>query len=97
MKQIALILSIVTIALFLFGAIIFGVCLNEIYGVNNDWATLILAIYAYMGLIAVIVLTIPFVIILIKEGMNQVKLYFYTHIAFAALVIAMLTVVALTA
>lgn len=97
MKKIALILAIVTTVLFLFGALIFGVCLFEIYGSNNDWATLILAIYAYMGLIALVILTIPFILILIKEGMKQVKLYFYTHIVFAALIIAMVTVVAITA
>lgn len=97
MKKTALILTIATIALFLFGALLFGVLLNAIYGDNDGWATLILAIYAYIGLIALVVLTIPFIIILIKVGLKQVKLYFYTHLAFAALIIAMLTVVALTA
>lgn len=92
MKKTTLILSIVTLGLALFEAILFGVTLNAIYGLNDSWGNLILMIFAVGGLFAAVILTLPFFFILKKEGMNQVKFYFYTHIGFFILVIAMFIV-----
>ena len=97
MKKTVLILSIVTLGLALFEAILFGVTINEIYSLNNGWANLVLMIFAVGGLFAAVILTLPFIFILKKGGMKQVKFYFYTHLGFFVLVIAMFVVRLLSA
>ena len=92
MKKTTLILSIVTLGLALFEAILFGVTLSRINDSSDGWANLVLMIFAVGGLFATVILTLPFIFILKKEGMNQVKFYFYTHIGFFILVIAMFIV-----
>ncbi len=88
MIKVAKVLGYINLAILsLMGAFFIQFLIDSASG--NGWALLGLVIIGLMFSIVSFILTIPFIIIIIKIGYNTAKLYSYTHTAMLVLSIAM--------
>ncbi len=85
MRKIANVLGVINSILSIFVMIVMVQYLIEINQTTDGWAELGLFLMALLFLLATLILTIPFVVFLIKLKYQKVKFYVITHVVYSSL------------